>query len=232
MKMLAATQPFISGAISKTINMPREWTIEQIKKAYYDSWMMMLKGVALYRDGCKLSQPLNTTLEENQELNALLNEQPEETATKEIHKKIVVGKKNLTLIAKLQEDQLQSINATMDGLTPAQEVLINALTNVINTSINNGLSPSLIATQSLNLEGHPLVKELSIFLMEFEFAHNPHKPIITSTTSLTTTSKPTIITKTISTSEKQKCRSCGAVQLRQNGTCMLCEVCGETSGCS
>ncbi|MBI2662686.1 adenosylcobalamin-dependent ribonucleoside-diphosphate reductase [Candidatus Woesearchaeota archaeon] len=232
MKMLAATQPFISGAISKTINMPREWTVEQIKTAYYDSWTMMLKGVALYRDGCKLSQPLNTTLEENQELNMLLSEQPEEIATKEIHKKVVIGKKNLTLIAKLQEDQLQSINATMDGLTPTQEVLINALTNVINTSINNGLSPSLIATQSLNIDGHPLVKELGNFLMEFEFANNQHKSIIPSTTSLTTTSKPAVITKTISTSEKQKCRSCGAAQLRQNGTCMLCEVCGETSGCS
>ena len=54
LNMLAATQPFISGAISKTINMPQEWTVEQIKKAYYDAWTMMIKAVALYRDGSKL----------------------------------------------------------------------------------------------------------------------------------------------------------------------------------
>ncbi len=56
--MMAAAQPFISGAISKTINMPHESTIEEIKQAYMDSWRAMIKANALYRDGSKLSQPL------------------------------------------------------------------------------------------------------------------------------------------------------------------------------
>lgn len=56
--MMAAAQPFISGAISKTINMPHESTIEDIKQAYMDSWRSMIKANALYRDGSKLSQPL------------------------------------------------------------------------------------------------------------------------------------------------------------------------------
>jgi ribonucleotide reductase alpha subunit len=59
-RMMAATQPFISGAISKTINMPHEATIEDVKAAYLLSWQLMLKANALYRDGSKLSQPLNT----------------------------------------------------------------------------------------------------------------------------------------------------------------------------
>ena len=59
--MMAAAQPFISGAISKTINMPHEATIEDVKKAYLLSWQLMLKANALYRDGSKLSQPLNTS---------------------------------------------------------------------------------------------------------------------------------------------------------------------------
>ena len=63
-KMMAAAQPFISGAISKTINFPAEATIEDIKKAYLDSWKLGLKANALYRDGSKLSQPLNTTAAE------------------------------------------------------------------------------------------------------------------------------------------------------------------------
>jgi ribonucleoside-diphosphate reductase alpha chain len=58
-KMMAATQPFLSGAISKTINMPEESTIEDIMDAYMESWKLGLKAVAIYRDNSKKSQPLN-----------------------------------------------------------------------------------------------------------------------------------------------------------------------------
>jgi ribonucleoside-diphosphate reductase alpha chain len=60
--MMAAAQPFISGAISKTINMPNEATVEDAKGAYMLSWKLALKANALYRDGSKLSQPLNASL--------------------------------------------------------------------------------------------------------------------------------------------------------------------------
>jgi ribonucleoside-diphosphate reductase alpha chain len=61
-RMLAAAQPFISGAISKTINMPNEATVEDCKAAYVLSWKLALKANALYRDGSKLSQPLQSQL--------------------------------------------------------------------------------------------------------------------------------------------------------------------------
>ncbi|RMH09382.1 MAG: vitamin B12-dependent ribonucleotide reductase [Nitrospirae bacterium] len=61
LRMMAAAQPFISGAISKTINMPADSTVEDVKEAYYQGWRSMLKAVALYRDGSKLSQPLTAT---------------------------------------------------------------------------------------------------------------------------------------------------------------------------
>jgi len=61
-RMMAAAQPFISGAISKTINMPNEATIEDCKQAYLLSWKLALKANALYRDGSKLSQPLQSQL--------------------------------------------------------------------------------------------------------------------------------------------------------------------------
>src|SRR5207248_8629059 len=59
-RMMAAAQPFISGAISKTINMPHDATVEDVKKAYWLSWQLMTTANALYRDGSKLSQPLNS----------------------------------------------------------------------------------------------------------------------------------------------------------------------------
>ena len=57
---MGAVQPFISGAISKTVNMPTSATPEDIETAYVESWKLGLKAVAIYRDGCKRSQPLNT----------------------------------------------------------------------------------------------------------------------------------------------------------------------------
>lgn len=59
-KMMAAAQPFLSGAISKTVNLPQETTVEEIEEIYFEGWKLGLKAVALYRDGCKLSQPLST----------------------------------------------------------------------------------------------------------------------------------------------------------------------------
>lgn len=59
-RMMAAAQPFLSGAISKTINLPNEATVEDMKNAYMLSWELMIKANALYRDGSKLSQPLNS----------------------------------------------------------------------------------------------------------------------------------------------------------------------------
>ncbi|MFT3709147.1 MAG: vitamin B12-dependent ribonucleotide reductase [Archangium sp.] len=62
-KMMGAAQPFLSGAISKTVNLPHECTVEDIEAAYMESWRAGLKAVAVYRDGCKRSQPLNTSKE-------------------------------------------------------------------------------------------------------------------------------------------------------------------------
>src|SRR5258706_11515980 len=60
-KMMGATQPFISGAISKTVNVPKEATVEEIMQAYIESWKMGAKAISIYRDGSKRTQPLNTS---------------------------------------------------------------------------------------------------------------------------------------------------------------------------
>jgi len=66
-KMMAAAQPFLSGAISKTINLPNEAKVDEIKDCYELSWALGLKANALYRDGCKLSQPLSTKSDAKEE---------------------------------------------------------------------------------------------------------------------------------------------------------------------
>jgi ribonucleoside-diphosphate reductase alpha chain len=60
-KMIGAAQPFLSGAISKTVNVPKDATVDEIEQAYIDSWRMGAKAVSIYRDGSKRTQPLNTS---------------------------------------------------------------------------------------------------------------------------------------------------------------------------
>ncbi|MFP1631265.1 vitamin B12-dependent ribonucleotide reductase [Zhengella sp. ZM62] len=91
--MMAAAQPFISGAISKTINMPNDATVDDCKSAYLRSWKKALKANALYRDGSKLSQPLNASLIEDEEdeddaLEAIV-EAPKAAAAAAVTEKIV-----------------------------------------------------------------------------------------------------------------------------------------------
>jgi len=70
-KMMAAAQPFLSGAISKTVNLPHEATVEDVAEAYAESWRQGIKAVAIYRDGSKGTQPLNTSMDEKKEPTAL-----------------------------------------------------------------------------------------------------------------------------------------------------------------
>jgi len=70
-KMMAATQPFLSGAISKTVNLPHEATVEDVAEAYAESWRQGIKAVAIYRDGSKGTQPLNVTADAKREPSPL-----------------------------------------------------------------------------------------------------------------------------------------------------------------
>ncbi len=58
-RMMAAVQPFLSGAISKTVNMPASATIEEVENIYFEGWKLGLKALAIYRDNCKVGQPLS-----------------------------------------------------------------------------------------------------------------------------------------------------------------------------
>jgi ribonucleoside-diphosphate reductase alpha chain len=93
-RMMASAQPFISGAISKTINMPNTASIEDCKSAYMLSWQLGVKANALYRDGSKLSQPLNSSLIDDDDLTddleeAVRSDQPAITRTQIVTERIV-----------------------------------------------------------------------------------------------------------------------------------------------
>ncbi len=91
-RIMSAAQPFISGAISKTVNMPGEATVHQIGDVHLTSWKMMLKAIAIYRDGSKLSQPLNSSNYSDIDEVVMLGDEntiDETIGTKEVQEKIV-----------------------------------------------------------------------------------------------------------------------------------------------
>ncbi len=76
-KMIGAVQPFISGAISKTVNVPKEATVEEIEQAYIDAWRLGAKAVSIYRDGSKRTQPLNTSKDKGKTTEAAGQPEPQ-----------------------------------------------------------------------------------------------------------------------------------------------------------
>jgi len=95
-KMLAAVQPFISGAISKTINMPNEVTEDDVLEAYHQSWELALKANAIYRDGCKLSQPLNTSSKTKKKDGSKVEIKEMEITKKALRKKLSEERQSIT----------------------------------------------------------------------------------------------------------------------------------------
>jgi ribonucleoside-diphosphate reductase alpha chain len=84
-KMMAAAQPFLSGAISKTVNMPEDATIEEVEALHMDAWKMGLKAVAIYRDNCKVAQPLSMAKKDDDK-----KEEPAQTTVEAANDKIIV----------------------------------------------------------------------------------------------------------------------------------------------
>lgn len=99
LKQMASAQPFLSGSISKTVNLPENATLQDIEESYMEGWKLMLKSVALYRDGSKLSQPLNASAQESKyfELFNFDDQEPiiEDKISPEIVQKVVMQEKYL-----------------------------------------------------------------------------------------------------------------------------------------
>jgi ribonucleoside-diphosphate reductase alpha chain len=134
-KMMAAAQPFLSGAISKTVNLPHEANVDDIAEAYAESWRRGIKAVAIYRDGSKGTQPLNTSVDAKRELSAL----------------DVAGARVLAHLASAQpaaEVDLKALSTADKVEVPAKQILAaaqafqNALEEIAKTAAIPVLTPT------------------------------------------------------------------------------------------
>jgi len=259
-RMMAAVQPFLSGAISKTVNLPPEATVEDVKRAYTEGWKQGLKALAIYRDGSKRTQPLNTRERAEEE---------SEMVAKPVRRKLPDERQAFTHKFSIGGNEgYLTVGLYEDG-TPGEIFLRMAKEG----STVSGLMDTIATMTSLSLQyGVPLetlVRKFSHTRFEPSgFTNNRDIPIAKSITDYVfrylgnrflkeehpekeneAEAKPAI--RLVSADEKKaaagggfgvqyaiinqadapSCSDCGAIMVR-NGACYKCPNCGATSGCS
>jgi ribonucleoside-diphosphate reductase alpha chain len=261
LKMLAAVQPFISGAISKTINMPEESTVDEIQQAYLEGWKLGLKAVAIYRDGCKRSQPLSTKREQNDnQAVPVVDAQPRPVRFKlpderraVTHKFSINGHEGYITVGLYDNGQPGEIFLTMAKEGSTISGLMDAFATAISLALQYGVPLKALVDKFSHMRFEPS-----------GFTKNPEIPIAKSITDYIFR---WLASRFLSTEEKQaagvilrdteapapaaaerneatgvkftvevgtdapSCHECGALMVR-NGSCYKCNNCGSTSGCS
>lgn len=252
LKMMAACQPFLSGAISKTVNMPHETTVEEIEATYMEAWRMGLKAVAIYRDGCKQTQPMNVSA--TQEVPALKEER---LARKRLpaerkaitHKFSVGGHEGYLTVGMYEDGNPGELFITMAKEGSTVSGLMDSFATAISLTLQYGVPlPVLVDKFShtrfepSGFTGNPdlpLAKSITDYIFRW-LALKFLKPVPTEEGG---TSNPSLSSATtqefnmptpsafVNQADSPPCHVCGAITVR-NGACYKCLNCGSTSGCS
>ena len=276
--MMAAVQPFISGAISKTINMPASATVSEVGEAYTLAWQKMLKAIALYRDGSKLSQPLTSLAPGADSLADSLIALTEDIGkpktnvvrSKELRERLPNRRSGYTQKAKIaghsmfvrtgeyRDGRLGEIFLDMHKEGAAFRSLLNSFAIAVSLGLQYGvpLEEYVDAFTFSRFEpngmvqGHDNIK-MATSVIDFIFRDlginylgrddlAQVKPQLLETTSTQKEGEGTVEAQGYSASQQARirgyegdpCPSCGHFTLVRNGTCLKCETCGGTTGCS
>ncbi|MBI5137246.1 MAG: vitamin B12-dependent ribonucleotide reductase [Nitrospirae bacterium] len=250
-RMMGAVQPFLSGAISKTVNVPNEATVEQIREAYMESWRLGVKAVAIYRDGSKRTQPLNTSLKEKKgkaDAKPVRRRLPDERGAI-THKFSVGGHEGYITVGMYEDGQPGEIFITMAKQGSTISGLMDSVATGTSIALQYGVP---LAT---------LVKKFSHTRFEpAGFTNNPEVPIAKSvidyifrwlgakflgktedeaeaapeTAALARTAENLTKGDSVafqSQEDSPPCPECGSMLVR-NGACYKCINCGASVGCS
>ena len=255
-KIIGAVQPFISGAISKTINMPESSTVSDIMDAYIEGWQLGLKAIAIYRDGCKRSQPLSTTKEEKQEPLAegkappprrvkLADERQALT-----HKFSVNGHEGYITVGMYADGQPGEIFLTMAKQGSTVSGLVDAFATAISIALQYGVPLRTLVDKFSHTRFEPagfttnpeipIAKSINDYIFRWlasKFLSVQEQRDVgvilrdqepSAVPSITDPAKPISF---LNHQDAPSCHACGSIMVR-NGSCYKCLECGETSGCS
>lgn len=159
-KMMGAVQPFISGAISKTINMPSDVTVEEIMQAYIEAWKLGLKAVAIYRDGSKRTQPLNTSKEEKagkkeaKESRPLRRKLPDERRSI-THKFDIAGHEGYITVGMYEDGQPGEIFITMSKEGSTISGLMDSFATAVSMALQYGVPLRVLVDKFSHMRFEP-----------------------------------------------------------------------------
>jgi ribonucleoside-diphosphate reductase alpha chain len=260
LRMLAAVQPFISGAISKTINMPEESTPDEICEAYVEGWRLGLKAVAIYRDNCKRSQPLSTKkgaaaaapAAATSEGRAVRRKLPDERRAI-THKFSVSGHEGYITVGLYEEGQPGEIFLVMAKEGSTISGLMDAFATAVSIALQYGVPlPALVDKFShmrfepsgfTNNPEIPMAKSIMDYIFRWLGSKFLSREAKLAAGVVLRDEVPGLPEGAPGAGEgaakltflyqqdAPSCHECGAIMVR-NGSCYKCLNCGSTSGCS
>ncbi len=257
LRMMAAVQPFISGAISKTINMPTESSVDDIANAYMDAWRLGLKAVAIYRDGSKVAQPLNTgSAERDGEAGATQGERPLrrrllDERSSLTHKFSVGGHEGYITVGLYEDNKTPGeifIRMSKEGSTISG--LMDNFATAISLSLQYGVPLKALVDKFQHVRFEPsgwtnnadihYAKSVTDYIFRWlgmRFVSQEYAGIDTVQPQLAVAARaePTAMPEGFQAQETPVdgplCVECGSI-MSVNGSCYRCPNCGSTSGCS
>jgi len=258
-KMVAAIQPFISGAISKTVNMPNDVTPEDIANIYIEAWRLGLKAIAIYRDGCKRTQPLNTSLDQQAEKakpKPFRRRLPDERQAV-THKFSIAGHEGYLTVGLYEDGTPGEIFITMSKEGSTISGLMDAFATSVSMALQYGVPLRVLTEKFSHMRFEPSGftgnKDIPIAKSILDYIFRwldkkfllPDKQIrkldVENTSSIDSFGEIKILPATAREQNEKEvyqqqadappCHQCGSIMVR-SGSCYKCINCGETSGCS
>ncbi|MHA2171505.1 MAG: vitamin B12-dependent ribonucleotide reductase [Candidatus Kariarchaeaceae archaeon] len=259
-KMMAAVQPFISGAISKTVNMPENATVDEISEVYIKGWQMGLKAIAIYRDNSKRLQPLvtqdesTTKIEAERIQNIIARTGPVRrrlpiTRDSRIHKFEVSGHEGYIIVGLYEDDTPGEVFIKMSKQGSTLGGVMDTVAVLTSMSLQYGVPVSALVRKFIHskfepsgMTSNPKIPIASSIIdyifrwLALEFLPAEERPEVLDYTDLEepTSAQPITDGKQSSNTimdDNQICQQCGAIAIR-SGSCYACPECGTTSGCS
>ncbi len=144
-RMMAATQPYMSGAISKTVNMPHEATAQDIAQAYIEAWKLGLKAIAIYRDGSKRTQPLSTSLDDKKKERQVTRRRLPDERESITHKFSIAGHEGYITVGMYEDGTPGEIFITMSKEGSTISGLMDSFATAISLALQYGVPLKVLA---------------------------------------------------------------------------------------
>jgi ribonucleoside-diphosphate reductase alpha chain len=260
-RMMGATQPFLSGAISKTVNLPEDATADDVMHAYIEGWKLGLKALAVYRDGSKRTQPLNTAREQKLEPAKPVRRRLEDERSAITHKFSIAGHEGYLTVGLYENGEPGEIFLRMAKEGSTVSGLMDTIAQMTSISLQYGVPLKALVDKFshtrfepagfTNNREIPIAKSVMDYVFRYlgnRFLQN--EPVVADEqesdaerAGLAPPQARAVVAggsgaresvapyAIVNQADAPSCSDCGSIMIR-NGACYKCPNCGGTSGCS